>query len=116
MRPVSEFANSELDPGIREVVRLVQAAGFMTTDSGDGVSKPADWYETGEALPYPHVVVKSTPQRMVTDAHNLVDLLNMPRPGARGGWVVQATYTTNDRSCLLLASQDAIPYAAEAQS
>lgn len=113
MSPVSEIANSDLDPGIREVVRLVQAAGFVTTDSGDGVSKPADWYATGEALPYPHVVVKSTPLTMVTDAHNLADLLNMPRPGSIGGWVVQATYTTNDRSCLLLASQEAFPHATE---
>lgn len=29
----------ELDPGIREVVRFLNEAGFTTTDSGDGVSK-----------------------------------------------------------------------------
>ena len=31
---------NNLDPGIREFVRELNDAGFVTTDSGDGVSKP----------------------------------------------------------------------------
>lgn len=37
---MSELNLEELDPGIREVVRRLRKAGFNTTDSGDGVSKP----------------------------------------------------------------------------
>ena len=47
-----------LDPGIRDVVRYLRGKGYETTDSGDGVSKPASWFETGEALPFPHVVCR----------------------------------------------------------
>lgn len=43
-----------LDPGIREVVRLIRDAGYETTDSGDGISKRAT---NPDALPFPHVVV-----------------------------------------------------------
>lgn len=43
----------ELDPGIREVVRRLNNAGFTTTDSGDGVSKPE--ILDGDALDFPHV-------------------------------------------------------------
>lgn len=45
----------ELDPGIREKVRAIHDLGYHTTDSGDGVSKPAD---AEGVLPFPHIVVK----------------------------------------------------------
>lgn len=47
----------ELDPGIREVVRVMRDNGFRTTDSGDGVSKPADH----RALNIPHVFAVVVP-------------------------------------------------------
>ena len=80
----------ELDPGIREVVRLLRKHHFDTTDSGDGVSKDAD---PGEVLDYPHVhVFVRVPQVQrynatsrtldvqragfaVTGAHRLFDVL-----------------------------------------
>lgn len=34
------FNYNILDPGIREFVRELNTRGFVTTDSGDGVSKP----------------------------------------------------------------------------
>jgi hypothetical protein len=49
---------SQLDPGIREVVRLVRSYGFVTTDSGDGVSKVAKHGPMDGVLPFPHVVVR----------------------------------------------------------
>lgn len=77
----------ELDPGIRDIVLRIQAAGFETTDSGDGVSKPQEWYESGEAIPFPHVVVRTTPKRMIVDAHTVADLLGPD-------WNVEAEYQT----------------------
>lgn len=42
-----------LNPGIREVVRLLRGAGFNTTDSGDGITNVAGGMEG--AIPFPHV-------------------------------------------------------------
>jgi hypothetical protein len=86
----------ELDPGIREIVRALNDVGFETTDSGDGVSKPADWYASGEAIPFPHVVAQTTPETMVADAHRMVFVLG-------AGWVVEASYSTLDRTAHLFA-------------
>jgi hypothetical protein len=47
---------ADLDPGIREVVRLLQSWSYVTTDSGDGVSKPQD----EDTRPYPHVTMRVT--------------------------------------------------------
>lgn len=80
-------AYEELDPGIRDIVRRVNQAGFETTDSGDGVSKPQEWFDSGEALPFPHVVAVTTPATMVKDAHLLNDVLGP-------GWLVEASYCT----------------------
>jgi hypothetical protein len=41
------------DPGIRRVVAWLRERGFKTTDSGDGVAKPAAGDE--DALTEPHV-------------------------------------------------------------
>jgi hypothetical protein len=43
----------ELDPGVVDDVRLLWAAGFDPTDSGDGVSKPPE----ARVLDEPHVFV-----------------------------------------------------------
>lgn len=91
----------ECDPGIRDIVRKVNEAGFTTTDSGDGVSKPADWYQPDdhgitEAMPFPHVVATSTPMSLVSDAERLAAVLG-------AGWTVEATYATHDRIATLLA-------------
>jgi len=66
-----------LDPGIREVVRWLRAAGFDTYDSGDGVSK-TDWIARGTAMRVPHVFIRTTPAAMTTDARDLL-------------WAVRAT-------------------------
>ena len=48
----------DLDPGIREVVMMLNHYGFETSDSGDGVSKFADGDAEAYAcnIPWPHVV------------------------------------------------------------
>lgn len=85
-----------LDPGIRAVVLRVREAGFITTDSGDGVSKPADWYYSGDAIPFPHVVAATTPETMVEDAERLAEVLGP-------GWNVEAQYQTSMRQAHLFA-------------
>lgn len=56
MSDVDDMDYSILDPGIRDLVRWCRQMGLETSDSGDGVSKPAEWYERGEAIRIPHVV------------------------------------------------------------
>lgn len=45
-----------IDPGVRRLVRWLRAMGFDTTDSGDGVTKPAAG--DVEALTVPHVFIR----------------------------------------------------------
>lgn len=89
-----------LDPGVREVVRLLRAHGFETTDSGDGVSKPADWYESGEALRTPHVFAVSSVDRLVADAITMQQVLDWHEWKR---WRVEATYAPRDGSVILMA-------------
>ncbi len=86
----------ELDPWIRDKVRAINEAGFETTDSGDGVSKPADWYESGCAIPFPHVVVSTTSATMLIDAHRLAGVVGPT-------WTVEASYATHDGIAHLFA-------------
>jgi hypothetical protein len=85
---------SILDPGIAPTVRLLREAGFETTDSGDGESKPPSWFQTGEALPFPHVVVTSHPDTLIPDSEVVQWLLGPT-------WTVEATYTTHDGVAIL---------------
>lgn len=81
------FDYAQLDPGIRLTVKRLHEAGYVTTDSGDGGSKPKEDYETGCAMPFPHVVVSSTRARMCDDADAIAKLLGPP-------WVCEANYCT----------------------
>lgn len=92
--PVIDYG--ELDSGIREIVRKVNEAGFETTDSGDGVSKPANWYTSGEAMPFKHVAVTTVPDRMVEDAKRLSGVLGPE-------WEVEATFSTQSNHAYLFA-------------
>lgn len=76
-----KFNYEELDPGIRETVKFLHSFGYRTTDSGDGVSKPAadptlTVYD--DYLPYPHVVVKtSSPEGAIMEARHIADALEV---------------------------------------
>lgn len=85
-----------LDPGIRDVVCLLNEAGIVTTDSGDGLSK-ADGIASGDALAVPHVACRTTLALMVFDADRILALLGP-------AWHVEASYCANDRSVLVLAT------------
>ena len=67
--------NDDLDPGIRYLVGLLQSWSYMTTDSGDGVTKLSLYSSPEEALKdgvrdYPHVSCLGTEE----DAKTLVTL------------------------------------------
>lgn len=62
----------KLDPGIREVVRLLISMGFETTDSGDGKHKVEQGWDAEEVVPFPHVFMKTSKERMVAEADRLV--------------------------------------------
>jgi hypothetical protein len=89
----------DLDPGIRAEVEVLRNAGFRTTDSGDGVSKIG---KMECVLPFKHVVAMTSPDSMVLDAEAARELLGE-------GWVVEATYSTEDKRCSLLCRPDDIP-------
>lgn len=88
-----------LDPGIRDIVRKLNDAGWVTTDSGDGVSKPR---EPGEVLDFPHVAVATTPGLMVANAYALRQWLTVEKLGG----TVEATYSPDDGTAVLFVRWD----------
>lgn len=88
----------ELDPGIRATVRALNDAGFYTTDSGDGVSKPREWYEGGHAIPCPHVVVSASPASVVHDALAIARLLGPE-------WEAEATFVASSGTAYVFVSR-----------
>jgi hypothetical protein len=86
-----------LDPGIRDIVAHLRAAGFETTDSGDGKTKdPSD----PEVLPFAHVAIQSRPNLLFTDAeaaHAFLGAASVPP-----GFKVEATYDPEDKTAMLL--------------
>jgi len=99
-----------LDPGIRDVVRYLRRNGFVTTDSGDGVSKfKQEWREPGAlaaVLPFPHVAVHGEVWGMVGHARMLRRRLEIGADEGRlpPGGRVQLTYDPADDSVVLLVS------------
>jgi len=87
---------AELDPGIRDVVSLLREHGFETTDSGDGVSKPAEWYASGEAMPFPNVAAKVARESFFGEAARMQEVLG-PK------WRIEATYWPSSDVYMLLA-------------
>jgi hypothetical protein len=90
---------SEIDPGVRRLVRWLNELGFETTDSGDGVSKP----DMECALAVPNVaIVMGDKGDLIHNADclhaELVKLgvfLNKSRS-------IQASYDPDDGSCIIL--------------
>jgi len=82
-----------LDPGVRDLVAALNAHGFRTTDSGDGVSKPP----SGRVFDFPHVFMVVASARLVAEADRLHRLR-----GALGceGWTVEATYRPGEPAIL----------------
>lgn len=86
----------QLDPGIRDIVAHLRAAGFETTDSGDGHSKEPD----PEVLPFAHVAIASSPDTLLTDAEAALAFLGAARMPL--GFNVEATYWPISGSAVVL--------------
>lgn len=112
----------ELDPGIRETVRWLRSLEFETTDSGDGVTKGADGWET------PHVYMQTDSRHLLSDAHRLLFILNESRievaEVGSAAVQIQATYDPANMSAWLavlglddakLLASDALAVAAGAK-
>jgi hypothetical protein len=83
-----------LDPGIVETVARLHRYGWVTSDSGDGVSKP----EAERVFHVPHVVCplgREHEGELTFCARELANVLG-------DGWVVEASYSTRDHKCLLI--------------
>lgn len=81
----------QLDPGIREIVRYIRREGFVTTDSGDGKTKPPG----PDVLPYPHVAVQvPVMPTVISHADHLRRVMQCGEPIGKvpAGWQVQLTY------------------------
>jgi hypothetical protein len=83
-----------LDPGIKATVHLLRAHGFKTTDSGDGVSKPAD----ERVFDCPHVAATVKPKDIVAEARRMQGVLG-------DEWRVEASYSPGDGVAVLLATK-----------
>jgi len=86
----------ELDPGVKDLVLLLRSHGWNTTDSGDGKSKPED-LRTIEGL---HIVIDiQSAADLIVSSHTLLSEL---RFFGYGDLFVEATYSPNDQSAILL--------------
>jgi hypothetical protein len=84
-----------LDPGIRRLVMHLRALGIPTTDSGDGVNKPADT----RALDQPHVFAvypRLDWRQALADADRVGALLP-----AREGSEISLAYNPHDQQLVL---------------
>jgi hypothetical protein len=87
---MSEFDYTQLDPGIRDTVRRLRHYDFNTTDSGDGVSKPAD----ARTFHEPHVHIAVGKYRLFHEARAAQRVLGPD-------WYVEASYSTRDDTAIL---------------
>lgn len=88
-----------LDPGIVEHVRVLNAHGFTTTDSGDG-SKEG---RVEGAVGWPHVVCVVAPCDLLKEADRCMEVLRQPPFGP--GWTVEASYSPHDGIAVLYCAK-----------
>jgi len=95
---IEEF-NYRLDPGIRQVVRWLRRIGYKTTDSGDGVSKPAD----ERTYDVPHVVIRIEEKRTSEGFRwEALELQKLCVEHCLSKAVVEVHYSTADNIALLM--------------
>lgn len=85
----------EVDPGIAPLVALLKENGFVTTDSGDGRSKPPE----ERSFEFPHVFVMTKKEVLITETERLYQLLQ-----SQGitGFTVEGNYGPADGVSLIM--------------
>lgn len=95
-----------LNPGIRKTVEWLRSEGFVTTDSGDGETNPAEGME--DALEFPHVIMVVRQEEIVQEAERLMGLLDdkgieiLPMSDDGSQPAIEATYDPADESAVLM--------------
>lgn len=98
---------ADLDPGIRDVVVWLDAHGFRTTDSGDGVTKPAAGWDPEFCEDEPHVHMALNKGGSIERAADLLALqlreagIAVVEFGHEGGAWIQASYDPVKRTAML---------------
>jgi hypothetical protein len=95
---VAPIDYEQLDPGVRDLVKRLREAGFETTDSGDGVSKPVE----ERAFDCLHVAAVVRAEDIVPESHRFHAIVG-------DGWHVEATYFPQSGTTLLLGTLGAVP-------
>lgn len=90
-----------LNPGIRKLVALLNANGFVTVDSGDGVTHDHDCDRE-----YAYVVCQTEPDLLLRETDGLVALMakhgvSVMAQSEDGTPCIQATYDPIDGSALI---------------
>ena len=96
---VDDLNYDDLDPGVRELVRLLRGSFFRTTDSGDGVSKPPD----ARVLDYPHVFVATEARDLVGECDRMRRVLAAANVT---GFRIQGTYDPDDMTAVIAVLGD----------
>lgn len=95
----------DIDVGVRSLVWWLNAEGFCTTDSGDGVSK-AEAIDAGEALSYPHVFIAVDPRELIDESVRLLRVLSLRgielQEMGTTGPCVQASYDPVSGAAILM--------------
>lgn len=90
--------SDDILPTMRNTVAWLQALGFQTTDSGDGVTNVAAGMEC--ALTFPHVFMVVDPDDIIEDTDRLYEACrarNLLGPTIR----VESSYNPEDRIAVL---------------
>lgn len=87
---MTDIDYNDLDPGIRDTVRLLRTAGFETTDSGDGGKTDMEC-----SIEFPHVFCELDLASFVSETNRAQRLLG-------DEWTAEARYSAKDGKCILL--------------
>jgi hypothetical protein len=94
-----DFDHAQLDPGIFKIVLLLRAHGFVTTDSGDGVSKIG---KMDDVLPFPHVVVRLDDEATMIAETRRLGLLALE---LGDGWHVEMSWSPGGPAVAMLIGE-----------
>lgn len=97
---------NEINPGVVKLVAMLQAHGFNTTDSGDGVTNVP---LMEGVLARPHIFIVVEPDKMIYESHRLYELMQdkanfdqdveMIPPQPTG--VIEVSYSPIDKTAVI---------------